>query len=79
MTDGGIALTTGQRAQLERWSLNDANELRATRAKAVLLAARDLPIEDVATLLAVTPRSVARWIERFRASGVSGIDGTTKV
>ena len=70
-----ITLTDEDRAALQRWARGRSTEARLVeRARIVLLAAEGRENKDIAAELGVTRATVARWRDRFAASGVAGIE-----
>jgi hypothetical protein len=69
-----ITLSSGERALLESWAANDADELRAKRAQAILYTARGDMVDTVAAILEADPRSIELWITRFLLHGPAGLD-----
>lgn len=59
---------------LERWAKDASNESRATKARAILEAARgERLIGEIARQLEVHPRSITRWVERYKDLGPQGL------
>lgn len=70
-----VILTDEQRATLQRWSRGRTTPARLVRrAQIVLLAAKDLQNEEIASDLGVERTIVGRWRRRFAKQGVSGIE-----
>ena len=71
----GIVLTDEQEGELVRLSRSKRTSVRlAQRAKIVLLAAQGLQNKDIAERLGIGRVQVARWRERYRESGLQGIE-----
>jgi transposase len=69
-----IILSDEDRPTLERWSRGRSTEARlVTRARVVLAAAEGKENKDIAAELGISRGAVARWRDRFAASGVAGI------
>src|SRR3954453_17613176 len=69
-----ITLSHEDRSTLERWSRGRSTQARlVTRARVVLAAADGKQNKDVAAELNISRGAVARWRDRFAASGVAGI------
>jgi transposase len=70
-----ITLSDADRTILERWSRGRSIQARlVTRARVVLAAAAGKPNKDIAFELKITRGAVARWRDRFAASGVAGLE-----
>jgi transposase len=54
--------------------VSSADEDTSRRAKAVLLATEGWTTRDIAEHIGVTSRAARKWIGRFRALGVSGME-----
>jgi transposase len=69
-----ITLSDEDRTTLERWSRGRSTQARlVTRARVVLAAAAGKENKDIAAELNISRGAVARWRNRFAASGVAGI------
>ena len=69
-----ITLSDADRMTLERWSRGRSTQARlVTRARVVLAAAEGKENKAIASELKITRGAVARWRNRFAASGVAGI------
>ncbi len=69
-----IILSDAARTILERWSRGRSTQARlVTRARVVLAAAQGTENKDIAAELNVSRGAVARWCDRFAASGIAGI------
>jgi len=69
-----VTLSDENRMTLERWSRGRSTQARlVTRARVVLAAADGGENKDIATELGISRGAVARWRDRFAASGVTGI------
>src|SRR6516165_1690165 len=69
-----ITLSDADRTTLERWSRGRSTQARwVTRARVVLAAAAGKENKDIAAELGISRGAVARWRDRFAASGVAGI------
>ena len=70
-----ISLTDEQQRELSRLARSGRTSVRlAQRARIVLLAAQGLQNKDIAEQLAIGRVQVARWRERYLASGLQGIE-----
>lgn len=70
-----IVLTDEQKSELARLARSRRSSVRlAQRARIVLLAAQGLQNKDIAEQLGIGRVQVARWRERFLASGLQGIE-----
>lgn len=70
----GAGLTDEERRSLARWARRGRTHRRvARRARIVLEWAEGRSTAEIARRLAVSPETVARWRDRFRADGVEGI------
>ena len=69
-----IALSDGERAELQRWlrSTTMPSGL-VTRARAILLLSDGMPLKDVVVRCDLTPRTVRKWAKRFIAEGLAGL------
>jgi transposase len=71
----GIELTDEQQSELARLVRSKCISVRlAQRAHIVLLAAQGLQNKDIAKQLGIGRVQVARWRERYLASGLQGIE-----
>src|SRR3954447_24410354 len=69
-----ITLSAEDRSTLERWARGRSTQARlVTRARVVLAAAEGKENKDIASDLNISRGAVARWRDRFAASGVAGI------
>jgi transposase len=68
-----ISLTPDEQKQLRRQQRRTLGRV-AERIHYVLLFARGYPIDQIASLYQVDDRTVSTWLERFRASGLEGLD-----
>lgn len=68
-----ISLTLDEQKSLRRQQRRAVGRV-AERIQYVLLFARGYPIDQIAALYQVDTRTVAAWLERFRASGGGGLD-----
>jgi transposase len=68
-----ISLTLEEQQSLRRQQRRAIGRI-AERIHYVLLFARGYPIDQIAALYQVDARTVASWLERFRAFGVGGLD-----
>jgi transposase len=69
-----VSLSDEDRVLLERWSRGRSTEARLVmRARIVLAAADGKENKDIATELGISRGAVARWRDRFAASGINGI------
>src|SRR5262245_21119646 len=69
-----ITPSDADRTTLERWSRGRSTRARlVTRARVVLAAAQGKENKDIAAELSISRGAVARWRDRFAASGVAGI------
>lgn len=69
-----ISVSDEDRTILERWSRGRSTQARlVTRARVVLAAAEGKENKDIAAELKISRDAVARWRDRFAASGVAGI------
>jgi transposase len=69
-----ITVSDEDRTLLERWSRGRSTQARlVTRARVVLAAAVGKQNKDIAAELQITRGAVARWRDRFAASGVEGL------
>jgi len=70
-----IILNDADRTTLERWSRGRSTQARlVTRARVVLAAAQGKGNKDIAAELNISRGAVARWRDRFAASGIAGIE-----
>ena len=70
-----ICLSDDDRITLERWSRGRSIEARLViRARVVLAAADGKENKDIAAELGISRGAVARWRDRFAASGIKGIE-----
>ena len=70
-----IALTSGQKAELERFARGRKTQARLVlRARIVLLAAEGSTDLEISGQLGVVPRTAARWRRRFLQAGVAGLE-----
>jgi transposase len=70
-----ITLSDADRTTLERWSRGRSTQARlVTRARIVLAAAQGKENKDIAAELSISRGAVARWRDRFAASGIAGIE-----
>lgn len=69
-----IELTAEQESALSAWSNGRKTPVRlAERARVVLLAAEGRKDIQIAAELAITPKKVARWRQRFLVKGLAGL------
>src|SRR5882762_5296824 len=69
-----ITLSAEQRTVLESQARSRSLPMRVVeRARILLLAAAGQQNKDIAAILSMTPKKVARWRERFLALGVAGL------
>ena len=69
-----ISVSDEGRTILERWSRGRSTQARlVTRARVVLAAAEGKENKDIAAELKISRGALARWRDRFAASGVAGI------
>jgi transposase len=69
-----ITLSDDDRSTLERWSRGRSIQARlVTRARVVLAAAEGRENKDIAAELNISRGAVARWRDRFAATGIAGI------
>jgi transposase len=68
-----IHLTPEEQKSLRRQQRRAIGRV-AERIHYVLLFARSYPIDQIAALYQVDPRTVASWLERYRTLGVEGLD-----
>jgi putative transposase len=68
-----IPLTPEQQKCLRRQQRRTVGRV-AERIHYVLLFARGYPIDQIAALYQVDPRTVVSWLERYRTLGVEGLD-----
>ncbi|MGH3904351.1 MAG: helix-turn-helix domain-containing protein, partial [Pseudonocardiaceae bacterium] len=69
---GALAMTGGQRAELERLARSHTAPARDVRqAKALLWAADGVSNAEISRRCASTPKSVRRWRSRFAAEGTA--------
>jgi len=69
-----ITLSAEQRTALESQARSRSLPVRVVeRARILLLAAAGQQNKDIAAMLSMTPKKVARWRERFLALGVVGL------
>jgi hypothetical protein len=69
-----ITLSPEQRTMLESQARSRSLPLRVVeRSRIVLFAAAGRQDKDIAVLLSMTPKKVARWRKRFLAQGVAGL------
>lgn len=70
-----IELTAEQESALSAWSNGRKTPVRlAERARVVLLAAEGRQDIQIAAELAITPKKVARWRQRFLVKGLAGLE-----
>jgi transposase len=70
-----ITLNDGERLTLERWSRGRTTQARlVTWARVVLAAAAGKENKDIAADLRISRGAVARWRNRFAASGIAGLE-----
>src|ERR1051325_1993449 len=70
-----ITLSDDDRTTLERWSRGRSTQARlVARARVVLAAAEGKENKDIAAELNISRGAVARWRDRFAASGIAGIE-----
>ncbi|HTW54867.1 MAG TPA: helix-turn-helix domain-containing protein [Thermoplasmata archaeon] len=70
----GAGLSDDERTALLQWARRGAGRKRiARRARIVLAWAEGRSTAEIARRLDVSPETVARWRDRFRADGVDGI------
>ncbi|MGP8078067.1 MAG: helix-turn-helix domain-containing protein [Thermoplasmata archaeon] len=69
-----VAVSSSERRELRRWTRVRGRPRRlAVRARIVLEAAKGRPNSAIAARLGVAPETVARWRERFLATGLEGL------
>ena len=70
-----VTVSDEDRLTLERWSRGRSTQIRlVTRARVVLAAAEGKENKEIAAELNISRGAVARWRDRFAASGVAGIN-----
>jgi transposase len=68
-----IRLPEGEAQRLERAYREETDPKYKDRIHIVRLASRDRPHKDIAADLAITPRSVQRWLNAYLERGLDGI------
>jgi transposase len=68
-----IRLPEGEAQRLERAYREETDPKYKDRIQIVRLASRDRPHKDIAADLAITPRSVQRWLNAYLERGLDGI------
>lgn len=68
-----LSLSSGQVAQLEQVFRTTEDRRLRDRAQAVLMAGRGRPTSQIAEDLATDPRTVRRWLARWRQGGLDGL------
>jgi transposase len=68
-----IRLPEGEAQRLEQAYREEADPKYRDRIQIVRLACRDRPHKDIAADLAITPRSVQRWLNAYLERGLDGI------
>ena len=71
----GIRLPEADRLQLQRWVRRRTERHRTVvRSRIVLLAARGLPVSQIAAQVHVTPATVRLWCRRFEENGIGALE-----
>lgn len=71
-----VSLTTEERRTLEAWQRAQTVPVgRARRGRLVLLLADGGRIGDIARLVGISRRFVYKWVARFQAFGLPGLEG----
>jgi transposase len=68
-----IRLPEGERQRLEQAYRQETDPKYKDRIQIVRLACRDRPHKDIAADLAITPRTVQRWLNAYLDRGLDGI------
>jgi DNA-binding NarL/FixJ family response regulator len=68
-----ISLPLRQRAQLQQVFRSTTDRQLSDRSQIVLLAQRGRPHQDIARDLAITPRTVQRWLNAYLECGLDGL------
>jgi transposase len=68
-----IRLPEGEAQRLEQAYREETDPKYRDRIQIVRLASRDRPHKDIAADLAITPRSVQRWLNAYLERGLDGI------
>ena len=68
-----ISLPLRQRAHLQQVFRSTADRKLRDRSQIVLLAQRGRPHQDIARDLAITPRTVQRWLNAYLERGLDGL------
>src|SRR5512134_7593 len=70
-----ISLRRGDRETLERWIRSRTTPQRLVeRARIVLASAEGMPAHVVSERVAVTRPTIQRWLDRYEADGLAGIE-----
>ena len=71
-----LRLTPAERRTLLAWqrSTTTISAGRARRGRIILLVADGVPIAHVATTVGINRRFVYKWVQRFLAKGMEGLD-----
>jgi transposase len=70
-----ITLSSDRRVTLEQWARSRSLPARVVeRARIVLLAAEGQQDKQIAAVMKITPRKVARWRSRFLTLGLAGLE-----
>lgn len=74
-TDVVVAVTVEQRKILESWRRSTKISAGlARRGRVILLRADGVSMAEIARVAGISRRFVYKWIERFRAEGVIGLE-----
>jgi transposase len=68
-----IRLPEGEAQRLEQAYREETDPKYKDRIQIIRLASRDRPHKDIASDLAITPRSVQRWLNAYLERGLDGI------
>jgi Winged helix-turn helix len=70
-----VVLTDVEREELERWQrLLTQEHGSVRRGRIILLVAAGQPLTDVARTVGISRRFVYKWVRRFQAQGLAGLE-----
>lgn len=71
-----VCLTHEERRTLEAWQRATTIPVgRARRGRIILLLAEGRPITQIADTVGISRRFVYKWVRRFQAQGLAGLEG----
>ena len=70
LATGALAMTTLERKRIEKFRRKERDARIHSRLGALLWLADGRTADEVASLLAVCPRTVANWLALYRAGGL---------